>query len=248
MQEAQPAVLVVDDEPDTCRNLSDILTEFGYDVETAPDGPSALALVAKRRFDIALLDFKMPGMDGVTLYREIKKLRPELVAILVSAYAGREIQQEAQAAGTWKVLAKPVDLNCLLPLVEEAANQPLVLVVDDDHDLCANLWDLLREQGYRVGLAHSVTEAQSQLAMVQPLRVVLLDLKLPEGDSLEVFASVREHSPDVRTVLITGHRVELEPLVKQAIAQGADAVCYKPLDVRQLLGTLQQLVKPAETA
>jgi two-component system, NtrC family, response regulator HydG len=237
-----PAVLVVDDEPDTCRNLSDILQEFGYHVETACDGTTALALVRSRPFDVALLDFKMPDMDGVTLYREIKKLRPELVAILVSAYAGKDVHEAAESAGTWKVLSKPVDLNFLLPLVEQAAQQPLVLVVDDDHDLCANLWDLLRERGYRVGMAHSVPEARDRLAAERPYRLLLLDYRLQGGTGLDVLAAVRQLNADVRTVLISGHRQELEPLVREAVANGADAVYYKPLDPGQLLGTLQRLV------
>ena len=56
--------------------------------------------------------------------------------------------------GPGRSLPKPVDFPRLLGLVDEALGQPLVLVVDDDRDLCANLWDLLRERGYRVGLAH----------------------------------------------------------------------------------------------
>lgn len=246
MQEARPAVLVVDDEPDTCRNLADILTELGYSVETALDGAAALALVQQRPFDVALLDFKMPGMDGVTLYREIKKVRPDLVAILVSAHASREIQQSARDAGTWKFLSKPVDPGHLLPLVEEAVGQPLVLVVDDDRELCANLWELLRGEGYRVGLAHSVAEARTLLASPQPYRAVMLDLKLPEGTGLDVLAAVRDEHPAARTVLITGYRTELNPLIKQALAAGVDAICDKPLQVGQLLGTLHELVAPAD--
>src|SRR5262249_19103752 len=69
------SILVVDDDVDTCRNLSDILTDLGYRVDVAHDGPSALELVRRHAYDIALLDYKMPGMDGLTLYREIKGLR-----------------------------------------------------------------------------------------------------------------------------------------------------------------------------
>jgi CheY-like chemotaxis protein len=76
------------------------------------------------------------------------------VAIVVTAYAGGDTKAEALAAGAWQVLSKPVDLPMLLNLMEEALGQPLVMVVDDDHDLCANLWDLLRERGFRVCLAH----------------------------------------------------------------------------------------------
>ena len=68
-------ILVVDDEVDTCHNLSDILTDLGYRVDVAHDGISALELVRRNAYDVALLDYKMPGMDGLTLYREIKRLR-----------------------------------------------------------------------------------------------------------------------------------------------------------------------------
>src|SRR4051812_29650663 len=154
MNTNNPAILVVDDEVDTCHNLSDILTDLGYRVDTAHDGPSALELVRKTNYDIALLDLKMPGMDGLTLYREIKKLRAGTEAIVVTAYASSATAEEAVSAGAWQVLSKPVDLPKLMGLVDEALGQPLVLVVDDDPDLCANLWDLLRERGYRVAVAH----------------------------------------------------------------------------------------------
>ena len=133
-----PRILVVDDDQDICRNLSDILSDLGYQVDSAHDGPSALELVRQRPYDVALLDYKMPGMDGLTLYREIKKQRAGTVSLLVTAYASPATAQEALAAGAWKVVAKPVDFRKLLGFVDEALGQPLVLVVDDDQDLCAN--------------------------------------------------------------------------------------------------------------
>ena len=65
-------------------------------------------------YDVALLDLKMPGMDGLTLYREIKKLRAGTVAIMVTAYASSATAEEALAAGAWQVVAKPVDFPMLL--------------------------------------------------------------------------------------------------------------------------------------
>ena len=206
--------LVVDDEVDTCRNLSDILTDLGYAVDVAHDGPSALELVKRKSYDVALLDFKMPGMDGLTLYREIKKLRADTVAIVVTAYAAGDKKTEALAAGAWQVLAKPVDFSKLLSFVDEALGQPLVMVVDDDHDLCASLWDLFRERGYRVCLAHDENEASAQLAG-RDFKVVLIDMKLPTGDGASVFRIVRENSPQARTIFITGHRSEMDQRIKR---------------------------------
>ena len=239
------SILVVDDEVDTCRNLSDILTDLGYQVDTAPNGFAALELARQKPYDLALLDLKMPGMDGLTLYRELRTLRAETVAIVVTAYASKATAEEALAAGAWQVLAKPVDLERLLPLVDEALGQPLVLVVDDDPDLCASLWDLLRERGYRVAVAHDEEDAVRHL-QEHAFTVALIDMKLPHSNGGQVFRRVRQSNPQARTIVITGHRVEMDPVVQRVVAEGADAVCYKPFDVPRLLATLKQLTDKAE--
>jgi CheY-like chemotaxis protein len=239
-RDSAPRILVVDDDRDICRNLSDILTDLGYDVDCAYDGPRALELVRERPYDVALLDLKMPGMDGLALYRAIKKERAGTVSLLVTAYASTATAAEALAAGAWKVVSKPVDFRKLLALVDEALGQSLVLIVDDDHDLCTNLWDLLRERGFRVSVAHDGREAAEQLKAT-PFRVVIIDLRLPDGDGRDVFRMARAANPETRTILITGNRSETDPLIKRMVAEGADAVCYKPFDVPELLGTLQQL-------
>ena len=240
-----PTILVVDDEADTCRNLSDILTDLGYRVDTALDGFAALELARKKCYDIALLDLKMPGMDGLTLYRELRKLCAGTVAIVVTAYASKATAEEALAAGAWHVLPKPVDLPRLMTLVEEALGQPMVLIVDDDPDLCSKLWDLLRERDYRVAVAHDEADA-SRLLGEQDFRVVLIDMKLPRGNGRSVFQRVRKSNPQARTVVITGHRVEMDPIIQSVMSEGADAVCYKPFDVANLLSTLQQLTDETE--
>jgi DNA-binding response OmpR family regulator len=240
MNDKVASILVVDDDVDTCRNLQDILIDMGYQVDIAHDGPEALDKVRQKTYDIALLDLKMPGMDGITLYREIRKVQASAVALVVTAFASGANNDEALAAGAWRVLSKPVDLDLLLNLVQEAVGQPLVMVVDDDHDLCNTLWDLLREQGFRVGLAHDESDVARQLGG-QNFRVVLIDMKLPTSDGRQVFRMVREVNPEARTVVITGHREEMDTLVQQVVSEGADAICYKPFDVPRLLATLQKL-------
>jgi CheY-like chemotaxis protein len=244
------SILVVDDDVDTCKNLSDILSDLGYRVAVAHDGFAALELARRQPFDLALLDLKMPGMDGLTLCRELRRLRAETVALIVTAFAGKappgsDCQEEAVAAGVWQVLSKPLDLSRLLGLVGQALDQPLVLVVDDDPDLCASLGDLLRDQGYRVGVAHGEQTARARLAD-QVFRVVLVDLRLPDGDGQSVLRLVRELRPEARTVLITGHPGEMDPVIQQALKEGADAVCFKPFDVPRLLGTLRQLAQHSD--
>ena len=241
----QPRILVVDDEADTCANLSDILGDLGYDVDTAQSGQQALELVVKKHYDVALLDLKMPGMDGLELYRRMKELRSGTVAMVVTAYATSDTAKAALGAGAWRILSKPVDFSQLLPLVNEAIEQPLVLVVDDDCDLCDSLWDIFREHNCRVCVAHETREAEERLRQ-NDYHVVLIDMKLPEGDGRQVFQLVREVNPRARTVLITGLRSEMEQIVFKTLAEGADAACYKPFNMPELLSTVQRLTGKAK--
>jgi CheY-like chemotaxis protein len=238
-----PCVLVVDDEVDICDNLRDILTDLGYDVDTASDGVRALALVKAKPYDVALLDLRMPGMDGLELYRRIKALRADTVAMIVTAYATDTATQEALGAGAWKVVAKPVDFPSLMQWIDEALDQPIVLVVDDDEEMCHSLWDILRGHGYRVSLARDGLQAAKRLEE-QNHHVVLIDMKLPQGDGAEVFRQVRQMNPQARTVLISGHRSDVERKIEEVLNHGADAVCYKPFDVARLLEIIHALSHP----
>jgi len=114
----------------------------------------------------------------------------------------------------------------------------LVLVVDDDADFCQNLWQILCKRGYRLALAHSAEEASRQLAM-KSFNVVLIDLKLPGSQGGEdVFRIVRQTNPNTRRILMTGFREESLDTIQSLVDQGVDAVCYKPIDVDNLLNML----------
>jgi len=118
-------ILCVDDDPDTCASMSDILTDLGYVVSVAYDGHAALQLVQQQPYGLALLDYRMPGMDGLELYRRIRQLRPSVVAVFVTAFASSNVMDEARTVGVRKVLPKPVDFEELLPLVEEIVGSAL---------------------------------------------------------------------------------------------------------------------------
>jgi CheY-like chemotaxis protein len=109
----------VDDDAATCASLSDILTDLGYGVSVACDGHAALQLVQQQPYGLALLDYRMPGMDGLELYRRIRQLRPSVVGVLVTACAANNVMDEARAVGVRNILPKPVDFDELLPLAEE---------------------------------------------------------------------------------------------------------------------------------
>jgi DNA-binding NtrC family response regulator len=119
MTELQKRILVVDDCDDIRANFADILQEFGYCVDQAPDGPSALALIRQHSYAVALLDYVMPGMNGAEVANELKRLQPQAVAIMITAHPGT-VGGPLISNVSIPLLRKPVELTKLLPLVADA--------------------------------------------------------------------------------------------------------------------------------
>ena len=117
---AAAAILVVDDDLDTCRNLTDIFSDEGYRVHSALDGPQALHLANERQFDVVLMDWRMPGMDGLTLCRKLLGLRPALITLLVTGYPNEILRRDAQAAGIRAILPKPIHVPMLLATIAQS--------------------------------------------------------------------------------------------------------------------------------
>jgi CheY-like chemotaxis protein len=115
-----PTILVVDDDADTCRNMADLLGDLGYVVDAAGGGDMALEKAGRQPYDLGLLDLRMPGMDGLTLCRHLKRLHPSMVTMIITAYGASSLREEARDAGARHILPKPIDFPRLLALVEEA--------------------------------------------------------------------------------------------------------------------------------
>jgi len=90
-------ILLVDDDQDTCASMSDIFLDIGYTVDMAYDGPGALDLSGGHQYRLALLDYNMPGMDGLELCRRLKDAQPSVVVALITAFSS--IATRGAAAG-----------------------------------------------------------------------------------------------------------------------------------------------------
>ena len=119
MPDDRPRVLVVDDDIDACANLQDILIDSDYEVTVAYTGEAAIDLVRGDTFDLALLDLKMPGIDGLAAFREIRHVSPRIAVLILSAYASASVADQALSDGARAVLHKPVIIEQLLPLLHQ---------------------------------------------------------------------------------------------------------------------------------
>src|ERR1700691_658817 len=106
-------ILLVDDDQDSCAWLSGIFTNRGYSVDMAYDGPSALELSRQNRYRLALLDYIMPGIDGLELCRRLKNSQPSVVVVLMTAFTSIVTKGVEVEAGVRCSLQKPVDFAVL---------------------------------------------------------------------------------------------------------------------------------------
>jgi len=110
-------ILIVEDEAIMRESLRDWLTDIGYEVETVEAGEEALETLAGRDFDLAIVDMRLPGKDGIEVLKEAKTKRPQLKGIIITAYPSVDTAVEAMKYGAIDYLSKPVDLNQLEELI-----------------------------------------------------------------------------------------------------------------------------------
>lgn len=118
----KPKVLVVDDDAGIRETMADILTLEGYDVTLAANGEEAVAIIQQDRFNVALLDIRMPGMNGVEALKAIKALNPTIRVIMITGFDVGELAEEALEAGAEAVFRKPLDVATFLPVLLATAD------------------------------------------------------------------------------------------------------------------------------
>ena len=111
---AKEKILIVDDEQDTRDLLTEILKNGGYAVSAMSDGPSAIEEARKNPFNLAFVDLKMPGIDGIEVIKQIHKIDPDLMIILLTGYGTIDSAVRAMKAGAYDYITKPFQVDEIL--------------------------------------------------------------------------------------------------------------------------------------
>jgi two-component system response regulator HydG len=233
-------ILVVDDLRSIRLALGGILEEKGYNVATAENGYQAIEAVRKAHFDVIFMDIKMPGINGVQTFREVKKIDSKAVVIMMTAYSVEELVKEALEEGAYAIVYKPFDIDKIVAIIEEVLNYVLILVIDEQLADGERLKRILEDKGYRVATARNGSEAV-EMVKSRHYDIIFLDARLPDMAGIETFERVKQTDPQATVIMMTNSTGE--DLVKQAVSRGVYACIYKPFDAEKVIGVVEDIVK-----
>ncbi|MCL1075804.1 response regulator [Shewanella dokdonensis] len=261
--------LVVDDNPSALQIYASQLRDFHFDVETAASGPEALFKLAQQPFDLLLIDWKMPDMDGrevlVAMDEMVSsgKLHKRPVVIMMTAYAAEPMAQELGSTKVFALLQKPFKSSALfneivaafceapehnavqeLSATENGEQRGLVLLVEDNLINQQVACELLRSGGYDVDVAENGKVA---LAMVAEKHydAVLMDIQMPVMDGLTATRELRKQysMAQLPIIAMTAHAMSGDK--DKSLDAGMNAHITKPIMLNELFETLSHWIHKA---
>ncbi|MDX9857908.1 MAG: response regulator [candidate division Zixibacteria bacterium] len=249
-------MLLVDDEEEFLLATSQALGRRGFEVTAAPNGVTALDKVAAESFDVVVLDVKMPDISGLEVFNHIRASLPHIPVILLTGHPSIDDAFSTSKQGIADYLSKPVDLDELarkarhvvsewagknhteVDADEAIADRITVLIVDDETDLLDSLGRIFARRKIHTITAESGEKALALLQQ-EPIDVMVLDVKMPGMDGLEVLRRVKDKHSAVQVILLSGH-----PSVEAAlegVRLGAGEYLKKPADIDELIAAIARL-------
>ncbi len=261
--------LVVDDNDDAREIFGKQLEALGFEVHGMNNAASAIAELRRaididqKPFDLVLMDYRMPGMNGIEATRTIKNyedLAHIPIVVMVSGFGRDEVQQEAESSGVDAFLAKPVDERLLRHMLAQsfglepqgtfehtpredtlkiALTGLRVLLAEDNENNRIVARELLGQMGILVSVAENGRQAVDFVkANPNAIDCILMDVQMPELDGLEATRILRAEGFALPIIAMTAHAFEEER--RRCLAAGMNAHLSKPVVPEKLYLTLAQ--------
>lgn len=147
MEEKSLKILIVDDEEALRESTASILELYGYEIKTASCGNESIEMVKKEPFDMLFSDMRMPDITGTDVIRAVKQIQPDLICIVMTAYALNELIVEALELGANFCLTKPFEIETMLDIIKELSQQPFVAVINRKENISKNFMSSLKQDG-----------------------------------------------------------------------------------------------------
>ena len=263
------SVLIVDDDPIACEHAKLVLEKAGISSETATSGEKAIEMVRLRHarrdpYNLILMDWQMPGMDGVEATRQIREIVGAASAIIIlTAYSWDDILEEAVSAGVDSFLPKPLFAAAVIEEFKSAlekrtatANEEVVkaelegrrILLAEDMQVNAEIMIMVLEmRGMIADLAENGRIAVEKFTSHPEgyYDAVLMDMRMPEMDGLEATRQIRKSgradAGTIPIIALTANAFDKD--VQRSLQAGLNAHLSKPVQPEALFETLETLIK-----
>jgi len=243
-------VLVVDDDRISREQLEKELKRNFFRTFVAPDGRTALQIVAEQPIDILVVDVNLPDMNGIKVLELTKARRPGCEAVVITGYGNQEIAIEALRTGAIDYIEKPVDPEELRAALGRAQERLIdreslsyvntLLVIDDEELVVKTLKEFLRKEGYEVFGALS-GRAGLEIIEHHKVDVLITDVNMAGMDGIEVLQRAKHLYQDIEGILVTGHKDE-QFAIRAVRAEAFDYIS-KPIDLNVLLFSIKKAIE-----
>ncbi|MDD3340297.1 MAG: response regulator [Lachnospiraceae bacterium] len=261
--------LVVDDDVIVCEQAVITLREIGVKSEWVDSGKKAVGRVKdkwdkKEYYDLVLIDWKMPEMDGIETARQIRKIvGPEVTIIIMTAYDWAAIEHDAKLAGVNLLMSKPMFKSSLISAFEKAFHdkqdeaemnvqdefnfEGKKILLVEDHPLNVEVAKkLLERKGFLVEHAENGVRAVEMYAKTPPgyYDAILMDIRMPQMDGLQAANAIRHMSKETSKVIpiIAMTANAFDDDIQKSKAAGMNAHLAKPIEPKQMFQTLYDFI------
>ena len=186
------SILVIEDKDSMRKMLAQTLSEEGYQVETAADGPEGIEKAKASQYDLVLTDMRMPDMDGLDVISNIKELNTDTAVIVMTAYGTIETAVSAMKKGAFDFLTKPFDTEHMLVLVDKALKSQRIMA---ENEFLREELDQRLGMGQIIGKNEKIIEVLKLIQKVSGSDTSVL-LQGESGTGKELFArAIHDLSP-----------------------------------------------------
>lgn len=262
-------VLVAEDNEHAREVLSNYLKNFSYDPLLVASGEEAISEVRKTNFDLIFMDYKMPGLNGIETWNQIKKIMPidkQAKCVLVTAYAKDDVIDNALMEGINEILSKPVSQSTLSDTImrlfgdyeyglEETdihndypdgfdkVKGAKILLVEDNEINQQVAREILEIEGFWVDIADDGKIAIDKV-LSNEYDIVLMDLQMPVLDGYEATKIIRNEHKIIDLPIIALSADAMSGTRQGTLDAGMNDYIAKPIDKSELFMTLVKWIKP----
>jgi nitrogen regulation protein NR(I) len=224
----RPKILLVEDDQQIVTALTRVLTDEGYDVTHAHDGAKGFSLATAEPCDLVISDFKLPGVSGMELVRNLHDARPRLPVILMTAHGTTDTAIEATKLGAYDYLLKPFEMPDLLTLVEKAVASHRVMLEPID------ISELSPGHSAIVGKSRAMQEIYKEIGRVAGKPTTVL-IRGETGTGKELVArAIYQHSDRSNKPFITVNCAAIPETLLESELFGHEKGAFTGADIRRI--------------